>query len=110
MVLRLPSRSSGDGLIYSVTGAPRIVTSIDETAWIYRVTPTVQWRRSIDGDTTFTDVAGATDPTLTVSGTQYETVFTNPAETIATNPATLTMQTVPTVTQLADTARPSPDY
>ncbi len=64
--------------------------------------PTVQWQSSTDGGDTFTDVPGATSPTLSLvahtsaSGTRYRAVFTNtpagqPPTTTLTNPATLTV-------------------
>jgi hypothetical protein len=64
--------------------------------------PTVQWQSSTDGGHTFTDVAGATSPTLGIvahlsdDGTRYRAVFTNkpvnaPTTTTLTDPATLTV-------------------
>ncbi|MFT4285645.1 MAG: hypothetical protein QM598_12495 [Protaetiibacter sp.] len=57
--------------------------------------PTVQWQSSSDG-TTWTDVNGATNATLTVagatvaqSGTKYHAVFTNSAGSATTDAATL---------------------
>jgi hypothetical protein len=69
-------------------------------------TPTVQWRVSTDGGLGFVDIAGATSPTLHVSGlafadsgTRYRAVFTNSVGTIATRDATLTVSAaVPVVT------------
>jgi hypothetical protein len=67
--------------------------------------PTVQWQSSTDGGHTFSDVPGATSPTLSLvaqisdRGTQYRAVFTNlpagqPPTTTLTNPATLTVTSV----------------
>jgi len=67
-------------------------------------TPTVQWQVSTDGGSTFTDVAGATGTTLTLSGTTasqngtlYHAVFTNSVGSAATANATLTVRYAPTV-------------
>jgi hypothetical protein len=61
-------------------------------------TPTVQWQVSTNGGTTFTNVAGATSTTLSItgvtnamSGNKYEAVFTNTAGSAATTAATLTV-------------------
>lgn len=57
--------------------------------------PTVQWQVSGDGGTTFTDVAGATSPSLmfkadgTLDGNLYRAVFTNVAGSATTAPALL---------------------
>jgi hypothetical protein len=63
--------------------------------------PTVQWQVSTNGGSTWTNVAGATSPTLTLtappasaSGNQYRAVFTNTCngtQTATTNAATLTV-------------------
>ncbi|AXA95080.1 immunoglobulin domain-containing protein [Microbacterium sp. PM5] len=62
--------------------------------------PTVKWQSSTDG-TTWSDVAGATSDTLTVSnvqlaqsGTKYQAVYTNSAGTATTSAATLTVTNV----------------
>jgi len=67
--------------------------------------PTVQWQVSINNGP-FNDVPGSTSTTLTVSSTQasqngnrYRAVFTNSVSSANTNPATLTVQTVPQVSQ-----------
>jgi hypothetical protein len=61
-------------------------------------TPTVQWQVSTDGGSTFTNIAGATGTTLTLSGTtgsqngyRYRAVFTNSVGTAATTAALLTV-------------------
>ena len=65
--------------------------------------PTVQWQSSTNG-TTWTNIAGATATTYTVTaasaitGTQYRAMFTNSAGTVATTAATLTVNTPPVVT------------
>ena len=71
-------------------------------------TPTVQWQVSTNGGTNFTNVAGATSTTLTITGTtnamsgnKYEAVFTNAAGSATTTAATLTVNaanTAPTIT------------
>jgi cyclophilin family peptidyl-prolyl cis-trans isomerase len=66
--------------------------------------PTVQWRESIDGGATFTDIVGATSTTYSFTparmgnGKQFEAVFSNSLGSVTTNPATLTVYFVPTVT------------
>ena len=66
--------------------------------------PTVQWQKSIDGGTTFNDVAGATNSTLTFTaaatdtGAKYRAVFTNVVNSATTNVVTLTVNTAPLVT------------
>jgi hypothetical protein len=68
-------------------------------------TPTVQWQQSTNG-TTYTNIAGATSPTYTISavkasqnGYRYRAVFTNGAGSATTTAATLTVQYAPTVTK-----------
>lgn len=69
-------------------------------------TPTVQWEASIDAGATWSPVAGATSPQLTVAGTtvsedgkQFRAVFTNAAGTATSNAATLTVHAPPVVIQ-----------
>jgi len=65
--------------------------------------PTVQWQVSTDGGATFTNVSGATSPTLSftttlaMNGNKYRAVFTNTAGTATTTSATLTVNAVPTI-------------
>ncbi|MGH7168703.1 MAG: beta strand repeat-containing protein, partial [Gemmataceae bacterium] len=68
-------------------------------------TPTVQWQISTDGGTTFSNISGATDTTLTLTGVtstmdddEFEAVFTNNVGNATTSAATLTVQYAPTVT------------
>ncbi len=68
-------------------------------------TPTVQWQVSTDGGNTFTDISGATSPTLTLNnvqlsqnGYEYQAIFTNTLGSAATNVITLTVLSAPTVT------------
>ena len=67
-------------------------------------TPTVQWQQSTDGGTTWTDIAGATNTTLTVAATaakngyQYGATFTNSGGTDYSNAATLTVTSAPGIT------------
>jgi hypothetical protein len=60
--------------------------------------PTVQWQLSTDGGATFSDIAGATAPTLSFvptlvaqTGNQYRAVFTNAAGTATSSAVTLTV-------------------
>ena len=76
-------------------------------------TPTVYWKRSIDGGDTFHDLVGETSTTvdipcvtLEMSGYQYEAIFTNKCGDDWTNIATLTV-TQKTVTA-AITVVPNP--
>ncbi len=64
-------------------------------------TPAVQWLVSMDGGASWTNIAGATSTTLTLSnvaamqnGNEYEAIFTSSAGTAATNPALLTIDYV----------------
>ena len=64
--------------------------------------PTVQWQVSTDGGRTFSPISGATSTTLTLSsvsvsmsGNEYEAVFTNPAGSVTTSAATLTVTPLP---------------
>ena len=63
-------------------------------------TPSVQWQKSTDGGTTWTQIAGATSTTygFTVApadnGSEYEAIFTNPAGTVTSSPASLTVPVV----------------
>lgn len=68
-------------------------------------TPTVQWQVSSDGGKSFTNISGATSPTLTLAnvntamnGYEYQAVFTNSIGSITTSTATLTVQYAPAVT------------
>ncbi|MGD0404052.1 MAG: hypothetical protein ABSB66_12745 [Candidatus Acidiferrales bacterium] len=70
--------------------------------------PTVQWQVSTNGGVTFTNIAGATSPTLSIvgttaalSGNQYQAVFMNASGSATTTPATLTVtggNTAPAIT------------
>jgi hypothetical protein len=66
--------------------------------------PNVQWQISTDGGATFTDVEGATSPTLSftatdsLSGDEYQAVFANSVGTKTTQVATLMVDSAPTVT------------
>ncbi|HEY7158407.1 MAG TPA: immunoglobulin domain-containing protein [Gemmataceae bacterium] len=67
--------------------------------------PTVQWQESSDGGKTFSNIDGATSPTLTLSnvqvsqnGHEYRAVFTNSIGTVTSTAATLTVQTAPAFT------------
>ena len=69
-------------------------------------TPTVQWRRSQNGGSTWVPVPGATSSTLVASkvsasqnGNEYDAVFTNRTGAATTNPAVLTVNPRPVVTK-----------
>lgn len=65
--------------------------------------PTVQWQISTNGGTAFSNLAGATSPTLTftavaaMNGNQYKTVFTNSVSSATTTTAILTANVMPAV-------------
>jgi hypothetical protein len=66
--------------------------------------PAVQWQRSNDGGTTFSNISGANATTYTFAtvaadnGSQYRAVFTNACGMATTTAATLTVNTAPVVT------------
>jgi hypothetical protein len=66
--------------------------------------PTVQWQVSSDNAATYTNIAGATTTSYTVtaiaaiSGYKYRAVFTSPFGVAATSPATLTISAGPAIT------------
>ena len=67
-------------------------------------TPTVQWQVSTNGGSSYTNIAGATSATLTLTnvtasqnGYKYRAVFTNSVGTATTTAATLTVQSAPLV-------------
>jgi hypothetical protein len=69
-------------------------------------TPTVQWQQSTDGGTTWTNVSGATSPTLVANAPnspctteRFRAVFTNLGGSVDTDPATLTIDCEPVITQ-----------
>ena len=69
-------------------------------------TPTLQWQVSTDGGHTFSNIAGATKATLTLTkltaaqdGGVYRAVFTNPVGQATTAAALLTVQFAPVVTK-----------
>jgi hypothetical protein len=64
--------------------------------------PTLQWQRSTDGGSTFSNIAGATDPTfntglttLSQNAERYRAVATNGAGSATSNAATLTVNAAP---------------
>jgi hypothetical protein len=68
-------------------------------------TPTVQWQLSIDGGTTFSNIAGATSVTLTLSaatatqnGYRYRAMFASAVGTATTSAAILNVQYAPVIT------------
>jgi len=69
-------------------------------------TPTVQWQVSTNGGGTWTNIGGATSPSLNVTASvavrnnQYRAVFTNDCGTATTNPATLGVDTIAPVITL----------
>ncbi|HET8627255.1 MAG TPA: putative Ig domain-containing protein, partial [Thermomicrobiales bacterium] len=70
----------------------------------FPVPTAVQWQVSADNGATWTDIPGATHPTLTFTtagtdnGHQYRAVYTNTCGTATTNAATLVVQGTPVVT------------
>ncbi|MFI4985666.1 MAG: IPT/TIG domain-containing protein [Solirubrobacterales bacterium] len=69
-------------------------------------TPTVQWEVSTNGGGTWSEVAGATAPTLTIastktseSGDQFRAVYKNVAGEATSKAATLTVHKAPAVTR-----------
>ena len=67
--------------------------------------PTVQWQVSTNGGTSFSDLAGASSTTLSLTnttasmnGNQYHAVFTNASGNVTTAAATLTVNFAPTIT------------
>src|SRR5205814_3188074 len=67
--------------------------------------PTVQWQVQANTSNSFSDIPGATSPTLSVmsvtasqSGNQYRAVFANACSTVNTTAATLTVYTPPLIT------------
>jgi hypothetical protein len=68
-------------------------------------TPTVQWQVSSNGGSSYSNIAGATSTTLTLTnttasqnGSLYRAVFTNSVGSTTTTAATLTVQYPPVVT------------
>ncbi|RYE19874.1 MAG: T9SS type A sorting domain-containing protein, partial [Sphingobacteriales bacterium] len=97
----------------AITTQPTAVSGCEGTDATFSVAATnatgYQWQVSTDGGTTFTDIAGETNATLTlaaVSGTandyQYQVVVSNACGDITSTPATLTVNAAPTVSVTAD--------
>jgi alpha-tubulin suppressor-like RCC1 family protein len=68
--------------------------------------PTVQWERSIDGGKTFQAITGATSETYVIAsatiaedGYRFRATWTNTAGSATTAVATLTVRTVPVITE-----------
>ncbi len=68
--------------------------------------PTVQWERSIDGGKTFQPIAGATSGTYVIAsatiaedGYRFRATWTNTVGSATSNAATLTVRTVPVITE-----------
>ena len=85
-------QTSGQGGVATFTAAA--------TAVGLNQTPTVQWQVSSDGGATYTDLAGQTSGTLSLSnipasanGDKYRAAFTNGIGTTDSNAATLTVAT-----------------
>jgi len=63
--------------------------------------PTVQWQVSTDGVSTFSDIPGATEPSLSFTadgsdnGNEYQAVFTNSAGSATTTAAMLSVSLIP---------------
>ena len=107
--------AAGDGTVFEsvddfVTTNPNSVTiNAGQSATLTAATSnplgtdTVQWQVNTGNGNGFTDIAGATSPSLTISDTtaadngyEYQAVFSNDAfnGTVTTNPATLTVDSV----------------
>ena len=63
--------------------------------------PTVQWQQSTNQGSTWTNISGATSPTLTITaaaatmdGYQYRAIFTNSAGSVTSLPARLTVNSL----------------
>ncbi len=114
-----PGAISGYAIVSEVETAPSITTSpasqtvfagasVSFSAAASGVpAPTVQWQLSTNGGTTWSNIAGATSTTYSISnvptsdnGWEFRAVFTNVVGTGTTNPATLTVTppVAPTVT------------
>jgi hypothetical protein len=65
--------------------------------------PSIRWQSRTPGSSAFTDVDGATGPTLDVTatpegnGTEYRAVLTNPAGAVASDVATLQVTSAPAI-------------
>jgi hypothetical protein len=64
--------------------------------------PTMQWQHSMDGGSTWSNIAGATSSTYTITGVplsdngiEFRAIFTNAAGSATTNAATLTVTAAP---------------
>ena len=94
----------------AVTSSPSSTTVASGSTYSFTASgsgspiPAVQWQRSDDGGTTFTDIVGATSTTysnssvVTDSGAQFRAVFTNSTGSATTTAATLTVTTAAAVT------------
>ena len=76
-------------------------------------TPTMQWQASTGADATWTNIAGATAPTITVpatsasmSGDQYRAICTNVAGTTTSDAAKLTVALAPPVLGVSFEVKP----
>lgn len=88
--------------VFTTQPANQSVTAGSAAAFTVAATgtpaPTLQWQRSTDGGTTFTNIADATDATfntglttLSQNGERYRAVATNNAGSVTSNAATLTV-------------------
>ena len=95
----------------SITVQPQPVTTCEGTNASFTVvaagtSPTYQWQVSTDGGATFTNIAGATAASYTITGVtaamnnnQYHVVVSNACPSSATSAnVTLTVQTAPSIT------------
>ena len=76
-------------------------------------TPTVQWQVSTDGGNTWSNINGATSPTLTLTdvaasqnGDEFQALFTNAAGSVPSDNVTLIVISGPTVTAISPSAGP----
>jgi CSLREA domain-containing protein len=95
-VLKL--QDDGNLVIYTSAPAAIFATNTAQVASLNPV-PTVQWQVSTDHGATFTNIAGATGVTLSVTPSladndnRYRAMFSNASGSVATAPATLTILT-----------------
>lgn len=101
----LTLQNDGNLVIYTTGGVPVFVTNTSQYAPFNPVPTAVQWKVSTDHGVTFTNIAGATGftlsvtPALTDNGNLYRATFTNVSGILVpTAPATLTVIAPPVVT------------
>ncbi len=97
----LPTVASCPPPVVTVTAGQTVTLTVTFTG---SPTPTVQWQSAPAGSTTFTNISGATSPTLTFTatasqnGAQFQVVVANAAGAATGCRVTLNVQFAPTVT------------